>query len=673
MFNKLKNIDMKIINKITKVFVIILMIYACTDEDNLSFLDNIAAPSNVSAVFNITQDNTGVVTINPLAEGATFFDVYFGDGTADPERINQGNSIKHTYAEGTYQVKIVASNIKGDAIEATKELMVSFKAPENLVVDIENDAAVSKQVNVNVTADYATTYDFYSGEDGVTQPVRTSNIGEAVSYDYANPGTYSIKVIAKGGAIDTTEYTADFEVTEILQPIKSAPKPPTRDAGDVISIFSEKYTQTTVDSYTTDWSSLALQEEITVDSEQILAYRDLNYAGIITESSPMNASAMEFIHFDVWTTNVDTFKLKFVDFNGTGYNDDKDNIAFEVGNTITEKGKWLSFDIPLSEFTGVPFSDINQIVISADPQGTIFLDNFYFYKAGTGVTFDDGLLTNGDFENGSDFWLIGVDDSSVAPVVTNGGNTYYSVNVTAAGNAYDVNTSQKVEIIQGNTYTLTFDAWSDINRPIVAGIGLSKDPWSNSSETVDITPSKTTYSVTLSAADFGATDARVIFDLGAAVGEVNLDNVSLIVGTGNIAINGDFENGSDSWIVGVDDNSPVTVVTDAGNTYFSVNVAAAGNPYDVNMSQKLNIIQGNTYTLTFDAWSDGNRGIVAGIGLSKDPWSNSTETVSLTTTRTTYSVTLSAADFGAADARIIFDLGAEIGMVNIDDVSLSSN
>ncbi|WP_336070431.1 carbohydrate binding domain-containing protein, partial [Mesoflavibacter sp. CH_XMU1404-2] len=123
----------------------------------------------------------------------------------------------------------------------------------------------------------------------------------------------------------------------------------------------------------------------------------------------------------------------------------------------------------------------------------------------------------------------GVDDSTSAPVVTNSGNTYYSVNVTAAGNPYDVNVSQKLEIIQGNTYTLSFDAWSDVNRSIIAGIGLSADPWNNNTETVNITSSVSTYTLTLTATDFGATDARIIFDLGAEVGEVNIDNVSLFV------------------------------------------------------------------------------------------------------------------------------------------------
>jgi len=140
---------------------------------------------------------------------------------------------------------------------------------------------------------------------------------------------------------------------------------------------------------------------------------------------------------------------------------------------------------------------------------------------------DSGLLTNGDFENGSDSWIVGVDDTSSAPVVTVAGNTYYSVDVISAGNAYEVNTSQKVEIINGSTYTLTFDAWSNVDRTIWAGIGLSKDPWTNTAELVSISPTRTTYTLTHTAT-FGATDARVLFDNGGELGMVNIDNVSLI-------------------------------------------------------------------------------------------------------------------------------------------------
>jgi hypothetical protein len=59
--------------------------------------------------------------------------------------------------------------------------------------------------------------------------------------------------------------------------------------------------------------------------------------------------------------------------------------------------------------------------------------------------------------------------------------------------------------------------------------------------------------------------------------------------------------------------------------------------------------------------------------LSADPWSNDTETVAITSSRSTYTLTLTAAGFAAADARVIFDLGAAAGDVNIDNVSLSIN
>jgi len=663
---------MKKIRTFYKALLILIVISSCKDETNLEFLNDVALPSNIGVNFIVTQDNTGLVTITPFAEGATSFDIDFGDGS-ESENFENGESTQHVYPEGNYMVGVVATNLIGESAEITQELVISFQAPRNLEVSIENDVAVSRKVNITATAEFAATFEFYSGEDGIVQPVATGNIGDEISYDYAAPGIYAVKVVAKGGAIETTEYAEDFEVTEILAPITRAPSPPGRSPEDVISMYSDQYQQTTVDSYTTSWSVVALQEEVAIEGNQTLVYRDLAYAGIITEAAPINAAAMEMVHFDVWSTNVNAFKIKFVDFNGTGYNGGTDNIEFEVSNTIDQEGEWVSFDLPLSDFTDVPFSDINQTVISADPVGTVFIDNLYFYKAASGPSFDDGLLTNGDFENGSDSWIVGVDDSAPATVVTTNGNTYYSVNVEAAGNVYDVNVSQKVALNEGTSYTLTFDAWSDTNRSIVAGIGLSGPPWTNTGAPLDITTSRTTFSFTYSSIGFGASDARVLFDIGGEVGLVNIDNVSLIVGSGNLLSNGDFENGSDPWIVGVDDSTPAPVVTNNGNTYYSVNVETAGNVYDVNMSQKVELIEGNSYTLTFDAWSDTSRTIVAGIGLSGPPWTNTGAPLSITTTRTTYTFTYTAIGFGATDARVLFDIGGEVGLVNIDDVTLSLN
>ena len=219
---------MKNIKIIYKALLILFIFGACSEERSLDFLDNIAPPVNVAAAYTITQDNTGVVIITPTAEGAVGFHIDLGDSSPLVEAIEVGKNVQHTYTEGTYQVKIIAYNAKGDTTETLQDLVVSFNAPQNLVVALENDAAITKQVTILATAEFAATYEFYSGEDGVTQPVMTANIGDAISYQYAKAGTYPIKVIAKGAAIETTAYTVDFEVTEILAPINSAATPPSR-------------------------------------------------------------------------------------------------------------------------------------------------------------------------------------------------------------------------------------------------------------------------------------------------------------------------------------------------------------------------------------------------------------------------------------------------------------
>ena len=656
---------MKHIKTIYKAFIILFFISACTEDENLDFLENIAPPTNVEAIFKITQDNTGLVTVIPTAEGTVSFDVHFGDTTLEPAKLEQGTTVDHIYAEGSYEVTLIAYNSIGKTTEVLLPLVVSFQAPQNLVVTLENDAAVSKQLNITATAEFATTYEFYSGEESVTQPAAIANIGDVLNYQYAEAGVYDVKVLAKGGAVETTEYTVEFEVTEILAPIANAPSPSTRDAEDVISIFSDKYTDVADSDFYPNWNQSTQYNLFELDGEEILQYANLNYQGIDI-GSEIDASSMETLHIDIWTTDatsIDIYPLP----NGVVPADER-----FVTKTL-EADQWNSFDIPMSEFTdqGLPVDALKQFKFVGS--GTVFIDNLYFYKASSnGSAFDGGLLTNGDFENGSDSWLVGVDDTTSAPVETDGGNTYYNVDVTVAGNAYDVNLSQKVEIIEGNTYTLTFDAVSSVDRNIFAGIGLSKDPWTNTAaEPLSISTTITTYTLT-HVATFGAPDARVLFDLGAEVGRVAIDNVSLIIGTGNIVTNGDFENGSDSWLIGVDDTTSAPVVTDGGNTYYSADVLVAGDPYTVNLSQKLEIIDGNTYTLTFDAWSSVDRSILAGIGLSKDPWDNTAEPVSISPTRTTYTLT-HVATFGATDARVLFDLGAEIGTVNIDDVSLSAN
>ena len=655
-----------------------LTVWTCADDEKNVDLNSATAPTELDIQFEITQDNSGLVTMTPLGEGAVSFDITFGDDTPDPVSLEIGNNVSHTYSEGTYTVSMTGYGVTGLTSEITKELVVSFQAPTNLEVSIENDAAVSKQVNVTVNADFAVNYEVFSGESGVVDPV-VANIGDTAVLQYSDAGFYDITIVVMGGAIETTTYVEEnFEVTAIEAPVVSAPTPPARQPDDVISIFSAAYDDVEGTDYFPDWgqggqgSSWAMFD---LAGDELLQYVNLSYQGIaLAEGTTVDVSAMEYLHVDVWTTNAVT--------------DIETNLINNAGGTVTQTpisqpllaGEWTSLDIPISDYTdqGQVVSEIFQLMFVGEPwaAGTVFIDNIYFYKESTDA-FDDGLLVNGDFELGSANWLVGVGPDPAPVVVDGDGNTHYSFNVENAGNPWDVNTSQLVELIAGETYTLTFDAWSDTNRDILAGIGLAAGPWTNVAETTSITTTRTTYSYTFEAIGFGDPQARVLFDMGADVGLVNLDNVALFLGDGppvqfddGILNNGDFELGNEYWLIGVGPDPAPVVVDGDGNTHYSFNVENAGNPWDVNTSQLVELIAGETYTLTFDAWSDTNRDILAGIGLAAGPWTNVAETTSITTTRTTYSYTFEAIGFGDPQARVLFDLGADVGLVNLDNVSL---
>lgn len=173
----------------------------------------------MSALFEITQDNTGNVTITPNGEGAVSYDVYYGDGTTAPAKVQAGKNTKHKYAEGVYNVRIVAYNITGKTSEATQQLTVSFRAPENLEVTAEVDAANNFKVNVSAKAQYETMFRVFFGEVPNEVPVSFME-GETISYTYRAVGTYTLRVVALSGGAATTQFTKTITIVDpVLLPL----------------------------------------------------------------------------------------------------------------------------------------------------------------------------------------------------------------------------------------------------------------------------------------------------------------------------------------------------------------------------------------------------------------------------------------------------------------------
>ena len=184
--------------------------------DDISFLDSVSSSAKLTALYDITQDNTGVVTITPNGEGVTYFEVYYGDNTATPVKVLPGKNTMHQYAEGVYKVKIVGYNSIGAKTEATQDLTVSFKAPEDLKVTlVQNGLALT----VDATALYETYYKVFFGDSNNVTPIpfKTFIEGQPITYTYAKAGTYDVKVVALSGGAASSEVIKTIKVGKQIE------------------------------------------------------------------------------------------------------------------------------------------------------------------------------------------------------------------------------------------------------------------------------------------------------------------------------------------------------------------------------------------------------------------------------------------------------------------------
>ncbi|MDH3215191.1 MAG: hypothetical protein OEN01_02735 [Candidatus Krumholzibacteria bacterium] len=202
-------------------------------------------------------------------------------------------------------------------------------------------------------------------------------------------GKGSATITAKLGEVDATGVVT---VISKVAPTTAAPNP-THPAGDVISLFSNTYTDVPVDRWLTDWSQEAEVVDFRVAGNDVKAYTitDVGFAGI--EWAPdsartIDATAMTHFHVDLWVGEGTYFGVKLVDFGADGvFGGDQDNqdseheiFVLETTTPALVAGEWISLDIPLTDFTSLLSTEhLAQIVIRHDVS-TAFIDNVFFHK-----------------------------------------------------------------------------------------------------------------------------------------------------------------------------------------------------------------------------------------------------------------------------------------------------
>lgn len=533
---------MKIFKFLAMLTISVLLFTGCEKEEITNYaFQEISAPTNVNAIFDVAQDDSGKVTITPSGEGAQVFQVYFGDGDDSPIEVAQGETVSYTYEEGEYLVKVIAVGSTGLTSEFNQRLLISFRAPENLEVTVTQSANNPAMISVSAAADYAATFDVYFGDIEEEEPTQLMPEG-SIDHTYASPGTYTVRVLAQGAGVAATETTVEVVVPEANDPVKlpitydnptvnyalgtfegatfevvtnpflagantaesrvgklvnngglyeggaytlvepvdfsganktismkfysdqpisvlvkfeggtnndrqnevaashggtgwevlifnfatdavksyvdgdpdngasfvptgkysslvifaeigktttgtfyiddimqpgdeatdpiTAASPPTDDAANVFSLFSDSYTDPSAINYYPDWGQTTAYEMVNIDGNNFIKYSNVNYQGI-DFSQIVDATIYTSVIIDVWSGDYTSIPFFLISSSG------EKSVNLEV-----VPNQWNHIEIPLTDFTsqGLEVNDVFQIKFDVQPDngGTFYIDNLYF-------------------------------------------------------------------------------------------------------------------------------------------------------------------------------------------------------------------------------------------------------------------------------------------------------
>jgi hypothetical protein len=212
---------MRYMKNIILLFLLGVAMLGCKKEvyDDTSFVSAANGPDSLSVLFEITQNNSGLVTITPNGRGAVSYDVSYGHGATTAVNVPAGKNTTHVYPEGVYNVKVIAHAVNGKTKELNQQLTVTFRAPENLQVNVAIDPANNFKVNVSASALYETNFRVFFGDVPNEVPVSFLE-GQTVSRTYTATGTFNVRVVALSGGAATIEKTTPVTIVDpVLLPL----------------------------------------------------------------------------------------------------------------------------------------------------------------------------------------------------------------------------------------------------------------------------------------------------------------------------------------------------------------------------------------------------------------------------------------------------------------------
>lgn len=362
-----------------------------SDYNALTFWIKATQPANIDVIGfgNDLGENKYQVSLSALPVNTNWKKVIIP--IPDPSKLKMEKGM-FFYSEGP-------ENNKGytfwvDEVKFEKLGTISYQSASILN---GNNKTITSFVGVNNKIDGLTAA--YSMPNGATQAVnltpyyfnfKSSNTAVASVDQLGNVNTIgsgsSVITATLGGNTANGSLTINSSGSFVHAPV------PTQPSNKVISIFSDAYTNVPVDYYNGYWAPYQTTQsaDFTVNNDHVLNYTNFNFVGIQSSNPTVNASLMSTLHFDFYFPNAiasgANLKIQVVDFGADGVyggSDDKTG-EYSIAGTSLASQAWKSFDIKLTQFTGLSTkAHIGQIVFVGTNISGFYADNIYYYNDGS--------------------------------------------------------------------------------------------------------------------------------------------------------------------------------------------------------------------------------------------------------------------------------------------------
>ncbi len=152
---------------------------------------------------------------------------------------------------------------------------------------------------------------------------------------------------------------------------------PTRPAANVLSVFSDSYTNIPGSDFFPNWGQSTVVTQIPIGGNNTLRYTNFNYQGLQLAAN-QNLTSYQFLHLDYYSANAGTLNAFLISPPGSPGGTAPWEKAFSL--PVPTAG-WNSIDIPLSSFTPqVALSSVFQFKFDGGTGSDIYLDNIYFWR-----------------------------------------------------------------------------------------------------------------------------------------------------------------------------------------------------------------------------------------------------------------------------------------------------